>query len=89
MKIKKHPKFKIMSKDGKEMLLFFKSTKIRKDEASDKLVRDFKNKKYEVDLNDSNCKEDFEQRIIDTDIYDDKKYYILGSFKMVPENIEI
>ena len=89
MKINKHPKFQIMMKDGKEMLLFFKSTKIREDEVSDQLVRDFENKKYEVDLNDSNCKEDFEQRIIDIDINDSKKYYVLGSFKIIPENIEI
>ena len=50
MKINKHPKFKIMMKDGKEMLLFFKSAKIREDEVSDQLIRDFENKKYEVDL---------------------------------------
>ena len=68
MKINKHPKFKIMIKDGKEMLLFFKSTKIRKDEVSDQLVRDFENKNNDVDLNNSNCREDFEQRIIEIDI---------------------
>ena len=34
-----------MMKDGKEMLLFFKSTKIREDEVSDQFVRDFENKK--------------------------------------------
>ena len=41
MKINKHPKFKIMTKDWKEMRLFFKSTKIREDEVSDQLVRYF------------------------------------------------
>ena len=53
------------------------------------IVRDLENKKYEVDLNDSNCKEDFEQRIINIEINDRKKYYVLGSFKIIPENIEI
>ena len=78
-----------MMKDRKEMLLFFKSTKIREDEVSDQLVRDSENKKYEVYLNDSNCKEDFEKRIIDIDINVCKKYYVLSSFKIIPENIEI
>ena len=52
-------------------------------------VRDFENKNYEVDLNDSNCNEEFEQKIIDTDINDDKRYYVLGSFKIIPENRKI
>ena len=89
MKINKHPKFKIMMKDVKEMLLYFKSTKIMEDEVSDQLVRDLENKKCKIDLNDSNCKEDFEQRIIDIEINDSKKYYVLGSFKIIPENMEI
>ena len=89
MKINKHPKFKIMMKDVKEMLLYFKSTNIMEDEVSVQLVRDFQNKKYEVDLKDSNCKEDFEQRIIDIEINDCKKYYALDSLKIIPENIEI
>ena len=43
MKINKHPKFRIMMKDVKEMLLYFKSTKIMEDEVSDQLVRDLEN----------------------------------------------
>ena len=78
-----------MMKDVKEMLLYFKSTNIMEDEVSVQLVRDFQNKQYEVDLNDSNCKEDFEQRIIDIEINDCKKYYVLDSLKIIPENIEI
>ena len=59
MKINKYPKFKIMRKEGKGMLLFFKSTKLMEDDVCDQLIRNFENKKYKVNLNDSNCKEDF------------------------------
>ena len=36
-----------MMKDVKEMLLYFKSTKIMEDEVSDQLVRDLENKKMQ------------------------------------------
>ena len=72
MKINKNSKFKVMRKDGKGIQLFFKSTKQIKDEVNDDLVRDFEDKKYEVDLNGINCKENFEQRIIETNYNDDK-----------------
>ena len=50
-------------KDVKEMLLFFKSTSQKEEEVWYQFARDFENKNYEVDLNNSNCSEDFEQKI--------------------------
>ena len=46
MKINKHPKFKIMMKDVKEMLLYFKSTKIMEDEVSDQLLSKFSRRQF-------------------------------------------
>ena len=77
MKINKNSKFKVMRKDGKGIQLFFKSTKQIKDEVNDDLIRDFEDKKYEVDLNGINCKENFEQRIIETNYNDDKFFCLM------------
>ena len=40
-----HSRFKLMRKNIKEMLLFFKSTKQKVDEINDQLVRDFEDNK--------------------------------------------